>query len=555
MNLEMQEFHAAFFEEAGERLAELEDGLMRLETDSQDPELINLVFRAAHSIKGTGAALGFSEVASFTHHLETVLDEMRQERLEVSSARIELLLQATDALGSLIESSKDGTSPNSDIDSIVDALQADLKSEPSSRERPSEVEDSFAIFEDSSPSPTAQAADHGVAKSTNTHSDSIRVNVSKIEELINLVGELVIANSMVQQSYGSQENNAVHLREALGGMDRTTRQLQERVMAVRLVPIASLFRRFPRIVRDLSAFVGKDVSLDISGHETELDKQVIEEIGDPLTHLLRNAVDHGLETPEDRIAAGKPATGRVSLRAFHEGGNVIIEIEDDGRGINTARVREKGIAQGFISAEDNLSEERIHELILLPGFSTAQQVTSISGRGVGMDVVKQNVEALNGTIGIRSRPGLGATFSIRLPLTMAIMDGLALRLQDAVYILPMLSVIESIRPTRKQLMSTATGKQLVIVRGEPLPLLDLAQLFNASTSLESPCDGLVVIVEHQGNRFGIVVEELIGQLQVVMKSLEANYERVEGLSGATILGDGRIAMILDIAGLLRLAAC
>ena len=563
MNIDLEEFHAAFFEEVSEHLAGLEDGLLQLESRPQDDELIHGIFRAAHSIKGTGGALGFTEVAGFTHHVETVLDQMRQRQLSTTKERIELLLKATDALSSLIDSAK-GDSPTPDnLDELVESLRQQISPQGAHAAPAAHVPDADAdalvLFDDEPPVPTAVAArtSPGAAEGTRnksaSHADSIRVSVAKVEELINLVGELVIANSMVQQAFGAQEEDAQSLQEAIAAMDLTTRQLQEQVMAVRLMPIANVFRRFPRIVRDLAGSLGKNVALEMSGEETELDKQVIEEVSDPLTHLIRNAVDHGLETPSVRIAAGKPAEGRIDLRAYHEGGNVVIEIDDDGAGINAQRVRQKAIERGLIAAEAALTDEECYQLIMLPGFSTAEQITDVSGRGVGMDVVKRNVEALNGSISISSTPGQGSCFRIRLPLTMAILDGLAMRLGSDVYVLPLLSVVESLRPEPKHIVRIAERGEMVMVRGEPLPLIYTHRLFHVAGNVTDPCDGLVVIVEHQGRKYGIVVDELIGQLQVVMKSLEANYERVDGVSGATILGDGRIAMIVDIAGLVRLA--
>jgi len=562
MNIDLEEFHAAFFEEVSEHLTGLEDGLLQLESRPEDAELIHGIFRAAHSIKGTGGALGFTEVAGFTHHVETVLDQMRQRQLSTTSERIELLLKATDALSCLIDSAKDGSAVPENLDEIVDSLrrQIDPNAQPLAQTTVAVDEecDGLIMFdEETLPAVPAAAAasssETSKGKAAN-HNESIRVSVAKVEELINLVGELVIANSMVQQAYASDEGDAQSLQEAIAAMDLTTKQLQEQVMAVRMMPIANVFRRFPRIVRDLASTLGKNVILETTGEETELDKQVIEEVSDPLTHLIRNAVDHGLETPAQRLAAGKPAEGRIQLRAYHEGGNVVIEIADDGAGINAQRVRQKAIDRGLIAADSVMTDEEANQLIMLPGFSTAEKITDVSGRGVGMDVVKRNVEALNGSISISSTQGKGSCFRIRLPLTMAILDGLAMRLGNDVYVLPLLSVVESLRPEPKHIVHIAERGELVMVRGEPLPLIYTHRLFNVTGELTNPCDGLVVIVEHQGRKYGIVVDELIGQLQVVMKSLEANYERVDGVSGATILGDGRIAMIVDIAGLVRLAS-
>lgn len=571
MNLDLKEFHAAFFEEAGEHLVVLEEGLLKLETAPDDKELINGIFRSAHSIKGTGGALGFSEIAAFTHDLETVLDRMRNGEMLPTATRVELLLRATDALCSLVEAAKEERPTGDAHLEIAKELQAQLAGDESSASS-----DQVTLFGDEQAAATADESTvvHGAAalalmptqrhadappakveatKRGGSNNDSIRVSVSKVEELINLVGELVIANSMVQEAFASAQEDRSLLEEALAGMERTTRQLQEEVMGVRMMPIANVFRRFPRIVRDLASQLGKSVHIEMSGEDTELDKQVIEEIGDPLTHLVRNAVDHGLESPAERLAAGKPEEGRIELRAFHEGGNVIVEIADDGKGIDANRVRQKAISLGMISADEVLTDEQVYQLIMRPGFSTAEKITDVSGRGVGMDVVKRNVESLNGSIAISSTKGKGSCFRIKLPLTMAILDGLALRLGGDVYVLPLLSVVESLRPQPEQLVHVAGNNELLMVRGEPLPLIHLHRLFDVETQITDPCSGLVVIVEHQSRKYGVLVDELIGQLQVVMKSLEANYRRVEGVSGATILGDGRVALIIDIPGMIRVA--
>ncbi len=588
MNLDLKEFHAAFFEEAAEHLTTLEEGLLKLEASPDDKELINGIFRSAHSIKGTGGALGFGEIAAFTHDLETVLDRMRNGEMLATATRVELLLRATDALTSLLDAAKDERPTGDEHQAIAQELQAQLATGKEAEEAVDGVtlfgdEPATAVHESGLdqvvegsvalasltpavsqgeremvkaavvPRETQPAKGEASSKKAGAGGDSIRVSVNKVEELINLVGELVIANSMVQQAFASGRDDRSLLEEALAGMERTTRQLQEEVMGVRMMPIANVFRRFPRIVRDLASQLGKSVHIEMAGEDTELDKQVIEEIGDPLTHLVRNAVDHGLESPAERLAAGKSEEGRIDLRAFHEGGNVIVEIADDGRGIDAARVRQKALSLGLITADEALTDDQAYQLIMKPGFSTAEKITDVSGRGVGMDVVKRNVEALNGNVTISSVRGRGSCFRIKLPLTMAILDGLALRLGEDVYVLPLLSVIESLRPQPSQLVHVAGSNELLMVRGEPVPLLHLHRLFGVETQITDPCEGLVVMVEHQGRKYGVLVDELLGQLQVVMKSLEANYRRVEGVSGATILGDGRVALIIDIPGLVRVA--
>jgi two-component system chemotaxis sensor kinase CheA len=320
-----------------------------------------------------------------------------------------------------------------------------------------------------------------------------------------------------------------------------------------MVPLASVFRRFPRLVRDLAATLGKQIVVHIAGEDTELDKQMIEQIVDPLTHMVRNSVAHGIGTPEDRRRAGKPPEGTLSLRAYQEGGNVVIEVSDDGRGLDRERIRRKAVAKRLIADDDPLTDQQIHDLIFTPGFSTAETVSDISGRGVGMDVVKRNVDALHGSMSIESEPGRGTTFRIRLPLTLAIVDGLAVGLGGQIYIVPLLSVLESFRPKAADVRRIARRGEVVIVRGRPVPLVRLHRIFHSNAKATDPTEALVVLLEHQGKRLGLMVDELLGQMQVVIKSIETHYQKVEGISAATILGDGQVAFILDPVGLERLA--
>ncbi|MEN6498549.1 MAG: chemotaxis protein CheA [Thermoguttaceae bacterium] len=660
MQIDMQRFHAAFFDEAAEHLTAMEEALLSLERTPEEPELLHSIFRAAHSIKGASGTFGFADIAHFTHHLESLLDRMRDGEITPTRDLVELLLHSADTLGALVAAAKDGGPLPAEVESITQSLEkslgrgregtplpaakvavpvpvsqelaeyrvtfvpgpdlmrhgmdpllilrdlaevgelleivADTSRIPDLRDlAPEECylgwtvrlrtgrsqEDVQAVFifvEDSSqvvvekltPAPVRSEASPGepspaaapVAKSVSpcqsrTRSlecSSIRVSVEKVDELINLVGELVIAQSMVNQAVSQIPPEALPaMQEALGAMSRSTRDLQERVMAVRMVPLASVFRRFPRVVHDLAGTLEKQIAVGIAGEDTELDKQMIEQIGDPLTHLVRNAVDHGIESPQERQAAGKSPEGKIGLRAYHEGGTVVIEVSDDGRGLDRERIHRKAIAQGLVKAEEPLTDEQIHTLIFAPGFSTAEQVTDVSGRGVGMDVVKRNIEALNGSVSIESQRGQGSTFRIRLPLTLAILDGLAVSLNNEIYILPLLAVVESFQPKPDD-VKTINGKgEVILVRGKAVPLVRLHRIFHVPAQVTDPTKGLIVILENQGKRLGLLVDELLGQMQVVMKSLEANYQKVEGISGATILGDGHVAFILDVPGLSRLA--
>jgi two-component system chemotaxis sensor kinase CheA len=383
---------------------------------------------------------------------------------------------------------------------------------------------------------------------------SIRVPVEKVDRLINLVGELVITQSIVAQTVANfQPDQLSRLTEAVAQMDRHARELHERMMAVRMIPIKTLFGRFPRLVRDLGASSGKQVTLETAGEETELDKTVIEKIGDPLTHLIRNAVDHGVEPPEDRLMAGKPEHGTVRLEAYQQGGNIYIEVSDDGNGLDRERIVAKAVQNGLVRPDQALTDEEALGLIFRPGLSTAEKVTSVSGRGVGMDVVKRNVEALSGSISIRTEAGKGTCFTIKLPLTLAIMDGQSLRVGDQVYILPLVAIVESIRPTASTVRTVFDQGETVTVRGHVLPVIRLHALFDVEPRTRQLTEALTVIVEHEGRLAALMVDELLGQQQVVIKSLEANFKKVEGVAGATILGDGRVALILDVPGLVALA--
>lgn len=381
---------------------------------------------------------------------------------------------------------------------------------------------------------------------------SIRVDLEKIDSLINLLGELVITQSMLS-IYGDEEKypQFERLSEGLSQLERHTRDLQEGVMRIRMLPIDFCFSRFPRMVRDLSKQLDKSIAVQIIGENTEVDKTVIEELNDPLVHLVRNSVDHGLEDRSTRLAKGKPETGTVTLKAFHQVGNIIIEIADDGAGLNTERIKAKAIEKGVIKANANLTEQAIHELIFAPGFSTAEAVTDLSGRGVGMDVVKRNIRALGGTIDVRSIADEGTTFTIRLPLTLAILDGQLLKVGQETYIIPMLSIIESIQLKPEDINKVGNRDVSFKWRGNFIPILNLAALFGCQVDHQQLVEtGLVVVVESDGKQCGILVSELNNHQQVVVKSLEANYAKVQGLSGATILGDGSVALIIDVGAII-----
>ncbi len=389
------------------------------------------------------------------------------------------------------------------------------------------------------------------ARSANPDGGSIRVSIEKIDELLNSVGELVITQSVLSQLAAPLEGReAGELRSALAQLERHMRALQESVMRVRMLPISFVFNRFPRLVRDLGQRLGKKIELKVTGDTTELDKTVLEKIGDPLVHLVRNSIDHGIEMPDVRLAAGKTEHGTISLHAYHKGGNVIVEVSDDGGGLRKDKILKKALERGLVTNEVELSEERILNLIFAPGFSTADVVSDVSGRGVGMDVVRRNILELGGHIQIFSKEGQGSTIRIRLPLTLAILDGQLARVGKEVYVVPIVSIVETIQVTRERVCAVANGGQVFRLRDDYLPIVRLHSLFDIEPDHLDLLDGLLMIVEADGKRVGLFVDELMSQQQVVIKSLETNFKQVTGLAGATMLGDGRVALILDIPGVI-----
>jgi two-component system chemotaxis sensor kinase CheA len=531
---------ATFFEEAGELLADLEAGLLQLEATPTDEELLNGIFRSAHTLKGNSSMLGFEEIARVTHVVEDLLDRLRKGRSAATARVIDALLGVADIVRMLLTRAHEGQPPSAEeqtaCDDVVTTMRA-LLAEDDSR--------MVAIAASGGDAPRALLAPVVGAA-------TIRVPVDKVDRLIDLVSELVITQSMVSDAVSAyRPERLASLRNAVALMDRHARELHERVMGVRMVPIRTLFARFPRLVRDVSAAVGKPAVLEMAGEETELDRTVIEKIADPIAHLVRNAVDHGLEEPDVRRALGKPEVGQLALNAYQQGGNIYIELRDDGRGLDRARLLTKARDLG-IGDDELLTDDDIFGVIFRPGFSTADRVTELSGRGVGMDVVRRNVEALGGSIGIRSESGRGTTFRIKLPLTLAILDGQLLSVGDESYVLPLMAIVESVRPRADQLTRLLGTAEVVTIRDRVIPMLRVHRILGVPPRSDDPSDGLLVIVEHDGAQVALLVDELLGQQQVVIKSLERHFAKVRGLAGATVLGDGRVRLILDVAGLVAL---
>jgi len=575
MAIDLKQFHEAFFEESFEALSSMESALLKLDVGAPDPELINTVFRAAHSIKGGAGMFSFAAIASFTHTLETLLDELRTGRAQFGGGVSDLLLRSVDTLREMLGAAqREGSFEPQQVADLQFELELVVagKAAPTSARAVAGLTSLDGVDEDGRTMPTpsqptqelatpgrSEAADPGrtVQKSDspvaggNGDAGSIRVSVEKIDELINTVGEIVITQSMLAQLGGQAQGPAAEqLRTGLAQLERSVRELHEGVMRVRMLPIGFAFSRFPRLVRDLSRRLGKQIELKMTGEQTELDKTVLERIGDPLVHLVRNSIDHGIEMPEVRLAAGKPAAGTVHLEAFHRGSAIIIEVSDDGRGLDTEKILTKARSRGLAGPEP-LSNEAIYDLIFLPGFSTAEQTTDLSGRGVGMDVVRRNVMALGGKIEIQSHPGRGSRFIISLPLTLAIVDGQSVCVGEETYIVPLVSIVESLQVKMGTVNRLAGAGEVFTFRGDYLPIIRLHEVFGVEPRTRALHEGLVVVAEGDGQRVGLFVDDLRGQQQVVIKSLESNYGPVPGVAGATILGDGAVALILDLPGLIR----
>ena len=653
MKIDIQSLLETFFEEADEHLVAFEQGLLELDADPTNEEVIARIFRAAHSIKGASGTFGLNEVLAFTHALETLFDRLRQHELVYDAVLGRVLLEALDMLKVLVDAARTGAPAPSEMNAVKTAILSFVPGATEAAVGPSSIvffamsrrvrvrfaprpgfmvrgmdplrvvrdlrgcgtvetcelstsgvpaldqldptemhlawsfvlatemsdadlKEIFAFVDDlctfeihdlsaaeevvveaavvETAAVVAAAPRAGAAAGASADAPTIRVATDKIDMLLDLVGELVIAQAMiVQASRATEDDAAARLAEALTSMERHTRDLQERVMSIRMVPLATVFRRFPRLVHDTAAAVGKKVRLEVHGESTEIDKSMVEKLVDPLTHLVRNAIDHGLEGPEARSAAGKSEEGTVTLTARHQGGNVVIEVSDDGRGLDRAKIRAKAERLGLVAAGVVVSDEQLHEFIFAAGFSTAAAVSDLSGRGVGMDVVKRNVELLNGSLSLETEPGRGTCFRLKLPLTLAILDGLSVRVGSQTFIIPLLSVVESFRPTPIQVRGIFGRPEVVDVRGVSLPIVRMREVLGVSDGETDPCQAIVCIVETNDGNVALIVDEVLGQLQVVVKSLEVNFRKVDAVMGATIMGNGRVAMIVDVQSLGRIS--
>ena len=679
MSIDIEQFHGVFFDESDEHLDDMEQLLMSLDVESPDPEELNSIFRAAHSIKGGSGIFGFDALMNLTHVMENLLDKARNNELSVTADIVNVLLETLDVLKDTLNAYRDETpvpedsiaerikilngvingqstdaasgdgddasevsvnaqnesaqddsfgffddEPNSAIEAADDSFgffddepvnealshgdntksenndddgfgffddeisnnTVDAQTETTKAET-AEVEQGFGFFEDA-PSATnintsleiassnnAQSAStqlntattsnndkaptSGVAptttqaktppkppakKSTARESASIRVDTTKIDAMVNLVGELVITQSMLSMIGQDVEGQVgERLQLAIDELQRNTREIQESVMSMRMLPLTATFNRFPRLVRDLAGKLGKQVERVLQGGSTEIDKSLIEKIVDPLTHLVRNSIDHGIEMPDKRVAAGKPEKGTVILSAEQKGGSIIISIIDDGGGLHRDRILDKARSNG-LTVSDDMPDSEVWQLIFQPGFSTAEAITDVSGRGVGMDVVRRNIESIGGRIDIESSVGEGSAFFIHLPLTLAIVDGMCVSVGKQIFVIPLLNIIESFQPTKQQL-KTLGNDTVLYIRDQYWPLVPLYDFMEVEDAALSPTEGIVVLLESSKKRFGVLVDALVGQQQVVIKSLEEHYRKVAGIAGATIMGDGKVALIID----------
>lgn len=579
---ENHELLAEFHAEALDHLQQIEAALLTLDTTPDDRDALNSLFRSFHTIKGVSGFLHLTPMHTLTHEVESLMDLARTGKLRLSSTIITVILQSRDAVQEMIGQitaalerghMPDTVVPVSHLIRQVRALAALGNGGSSAPMAPVVPMSADAANEqpDANAQPVAPAADTPtasptVAKPTNAPAptaaptgnttvhapaaaSTVRVNTEKLDALMDMVGELVIVQSQLQESARGADRETSALARNLTQLGRITKELQHTAMSLRMIPIKPTFQRMERLVRDLSREFGKKIAFQTAGEDTEIDRTVTEEIADPLVHMVRNALDHGLETPAERVAAGKSESGTVTLRAYHEGSSLVIELSDDGRGINPEKVLKKARQQNLIAADAELPDNEIFQLIFLPGFSTADKVTSVSGRGVGMDVVKRNIEKLRGTIHIESAWGKGSTFRIRLPLTTAIIDGLLVRVGPDRFILPSTTVQMALRPARNALVTVQGRGEVLDHRGHLLPLHRLHRRFAIGGAVEDPVEGIVVVVENGTRPYALLVDELLNKQEVVVKNLGSFLQQLPGVAGGAILGDGNIALILDPASL------
>ena len=541
------ELIADFIMESREHLSGVETQLLALERDPGNQEAINATFRGFHTIKGLAGFLDFPAIQQFAHEVETLLDLARNRKLTVDSQVIDIVLQSADHLKQCLYGIETGRPSTSGSPSTPGAEQLIARIQAATTGVSDATDGLVELAAAVSQAPASPSTAAG-PETANTPR-SVKVDTAKLDSLVDMVGELVIAQSMIRHDPEMASPHGARLTRNLAQLTRITSDVQRVAMSMRMHPVGQLFQRMARLVRDLSRKSAKQVHLELSGEETELDRNMVEELADPLMHMVRNAVDHGAEPPEERRAAGKDPTARLELKAFHQGGFINIAISDDGRGLLRDKILRKARERGMVQGGDQLTDQEVFGFILEPGFSTAEQVTDVSGRGVGMDVVRRQISKLRGRIDIASIPGHGATFTLKLPLTLAIIEGLVTGVGDQRYIIPIFAVKEMFRPAPESLSSVPDGGEMVLVRGSLLPILRLHARFGIEPRSTDAAQGVLVVVETSQRNYCVLVDHLIGKQEVVIKSLGETFRNVPGIAGGSILGDGRVGLILDVEAL------
>ena len=589
-----KELRSGFLDEAAQLLADAEQCFLNLESATDDPSIIEKLFRLAHNLKGSARAVGFADIAEFTHQLESLLLKIKNKEISIQASTVNLLLKCNDHLIAIVETFKADMNARVDNSELLceigKHLSGEIEQESPVEQSPSLdlaeesaencdtnypaadefnelsriVTDSLADApartaiasnvielprsEDASTKPASSPTHDGHAPGTQ-QDESIRVNLRRLERLMNNVGELVILQAVLNQQKYQVESMLI--QKTIDQLAKITKDIQDISMSLRMVPLKQTFQKMQRIVRDTSKALNKDVRLQITGEETELDKIVLEQIGDPLVHLVRNAVDHGLESTEERLAAGKPAQGVVSLNAYHRGNHIVLEVKEDGRGLDPKKLTDIAVKKGIIKPEQILTDEQAYQLIFASGFSTKSQITDISGRGVGMDVVRSNIAALQGEIQVETELGKGTVFRVLLPLTLSIIDGMVVQSGEERYVVPISQVHESVQPEQLDVHHVSGMGDILSLRGETLPLFRLTQVLGrkAAATATAAWNGIAIIVRSGKNPFAIFVDDIIGHQQVVIKRLGNEVQNIKGISGGAILGDGRAALILDFSEL------
>ncbi|MEW6516010.1 MAG: chemotaxis protein CheA [candidate division FCPU426 bacterium] len=604
------EILAEFISDATDHLQNAESSLLALEADPNDQENLNKVFRAFHSTKGTASFLGLNAIKELAHNGEMLLDRARKKELELKGRYADLALETADTLQSMVKTLAQTTGGASALPANYDDLMQRLSAPadaaktasapaaapapapsatpkpaaaspaptpapatpaPQPQPEPAAPASAAPVFETrpaaspvrtasgSAPAPASPppavpaAADKEAAANSQSMVPTVRVATDKLDGLINRVGELVIIHAMIAQYEDKLGVRNQGWSSNILQLERITRELQDLSMSLRMVPLKPTFQKMERLVRDMARKSGKVIRFVTEGEDTEIDRNMVESLNDPLVHMIRNAIDHGIEPPDKRRAAGKPDAGTLILRAYHGAGSVVIEMRDDGQGLNRSRILAKAVERNLVEPNRELTDAEVFKLIFMPGFSTAEKVTDISGRGVGLDVVKKNIEALQGRVEINSVPGKSTVFTMRIPLTLAIIEGMLLQVGDRQYILPTLSVQKAFRPAREDLLTLTEEGEMVKARGHLHPIYRLHELFNVNNAIQDPAEALLILVEHEGDICALLADTLVGQQQVVIKSMPDNLGKVAGVSGAAILGDGRIGLILDVGSIMRFA--